>query len=130
MTRTLAGTIAAPLALLLACTLSGCVGGQTARGYDIRTGGSPHKGAQLISQYGCGSCHMIPGIRSANGLVGPPLMMFGRRTYIAGELPNTPDNLVHWIQSPQSVESGTAMPTLGVTEQQARDIAAYLYTLR
>jgi cytochrome c len=130
MKTTFVSALAGPWALLFACALSGCVGGQTARGYDVRTGGNPHKGAQLISQYGCGSCHTIPGIRSANGLVGPPLMMFGRRTYIAGELPNTPENLVHWIQSPQSVESGTAMPTLGVTQQQARDIAAYLYTLR
>jgi cytochrome c1 len=73
---------------------------------------------------------MIPGVRDARGLVAPPLMMFGRRTFIAGEVPNTPENLVRWIQSPQSIEAGTAMPALGLTEQQARDVAAYLYTLR
>jgi cytochrome c1 len=57
-------------------------------------------------------------------------MYFAERTFIAGEVPNTPDNLVRWIQSPQSIEAGTAMPTLGLTEQQSRDVAAYLYTLR
>jgi cytochrome c len=108
----------------------GCVGGKMTRGYDVRTGGDVHRGEEVIMQYRCGACHTIPGIRDARGLVAPPLMMFGRRTFIAGEVPNTPENLVRWIQSPQSIEQGTAMPALGVTEQQARDIAAYLYTLR
>jgi cytochrome c1 len=62
--------------------------------------------------------------------VGPPLILFGERTMIAGELPNTPDNLVRWLQNPSMVESGTAMPDLGLTTDQAYDIAAYLYTLR
>ncbi len=112
------------------CALPGCVGGKQPRGYAIRTGGDAKRGAQVITQYRCGACHMIPGIRDAHGLVGPPLMMFGRRTFIGGEAPNTPENLVRWIQSPQSIEASTAMPTLGLTEQQARDAAAYLYTLR
>ena len=73
---------------------------------------------------------MIPGIHDARGLVAPPLMYFAERTFIAGEVPNTPDNLVRWIRSPQSIESGTAMPALGLTDEQARDVAAYLYTLR
>jgi cytochrome c1 len=72
---------------------------------------------------------VIPGIHAANGLVGPPLYFFSRRTMIAGELPNTPDNLVRWIMNPPSVEPGTAMPDLGLSDQQARDAAAYLYTL-
>mgnify|MGYP001544976079 CR=1 FL=1 len=84
----------------------------------------------MIEQYGCGSCHTIPGVRNARGLVGPPLLWWSRRTFIAGEVPNTPENLVHWIRSPRSVEAHTAMPTLGLSDQQARDVAAYLYTLR
>ena len=56
--------------------------------------------------------------------------MFARRAYIAGQLPNDPENLVRWIQDPQGVEPGTAMPNLGVTAAVARDMAAYLYTLR
>ena len=49
---------------------------------------------------------------------------------IAGELPNSPPNLVRWLLNPPSVEPGTAMPDLGLTDQQAHDIAAYLYTLQ
>lgn len=94
------------------------------------TGGDARRGAEIISQVGCGSCHTIPGIRSAQGVVGPPLYFFSRRTYIAGELPNTPANLIRWVRDPQSVEPGTAMPVLGLDEAQARDVAAYLYTLR
>ena len=57
-------------------------------------------------------------------------MWFGRRTYIAGELPNTPDNLVVWLKNPRAVEPKTAMPVLGLSDEQARAVAAYLYTLR
>jgi cytochrome c2 len=93
-------------------------------------GGDAHRGAAVIEQYGCGSCHTIPGVRNAKGLVGPPLLWWSRRTFIAGELPNTPENLVRWVRAPQSVEPHTAMPTLGLSDRQARDVAAYLYTLR
>jgi cytochrome c1 len=72
----------------------------------------------------------VPGVDGANGLVGPPLGTIGERTYLAGQLPNNADNMIRWIRFPQSVESGTAMPDLNVTERDARDIAAYLYTLR
>jgi cytochrome c1 len=124
--------LAAQITLLAAAVLSltACTGGQTARAYDIPTGGAASRGITAIAAKNCGSCHTIPGIQGAHGVVGPPLYFFGRRTYIAGEIPNSPDNLVRWIRSPQSVEPHTAMPDLGVTEQQARDIAAYLYTLR
>lgn len=77
----------------------------------------------------CGSCHTIPGINGARGQVGPPLMYFSHRTFIAGQLPNKPENLVRWVTSPQSVDPHTAMPNLGLTDQQGRDVAAYLYTL-
>lgn len=110
--------------------LAGCTGGDTVFAYSVPTGGDFRHGKDRIMHYGCGSCHSIPGVPNAHGLVGPPLILFGRRTYIAGELPNTPDNLVQWLRDPKSVEAGTAMPNLGVTEQDARDIAAYLYTLR
>jgi cytochrome c len=92
-------------------------------------GGDARRGARLIAAYGCGSCHAIPGVPGARGNVGPPLTAFAERTYIAGALRNEPVALVRWIRFPQFVEPGTAMPDLGVTEQQARDIAAYLYTL-
>ena len=110
--------------------LPGCTGGKIVQAYTPETGGDAQRGAELINQYRCGACHTIPGIHDARGRVAPPLMFFGDRTFIAGEVPNTPANLVRWIQSPQSIESATAMPNLGLTEQQARDVAAYLYMLR
>lgn len=127
-----------PALLLLAAILSaGCsredvalIGGHTQSGYTVATGGDAARGAKLIGQFGCGSCHTIPGIHGANGVVGPPLYFFSRRTYIAGELPNSPANLVRWVLDPPAVEPKTAMPKLGLNEQQARDVAAYLYTLR
>ena len=90
----------------------------------------PDSGRGAIVRYGCGSCHLIPGVSGADGMVGPPLIAWSRRTVIAGEVPNTPEQLVHWIVMPQSIEPGTAMPNLGVTDEEARNIAAYLYTLR
>jgi cytochrome c len=94
------------------------------------TGGDPARGKTQIVAYGCGSCHVIPGVSGASGLVGPPLTQFAHRAFIAGEVPNNSEFLVRWISVPQSIEPGTAMPNLGVSEAQARDIAAYLYTLR
>jgi cytochrome c len=84
-------------------------------------------GRRLIASYGCGSCHAIPGVPGADAMAGPPLSQFYQRSYIAGRLPNTEENLVKWIQDPQRIEPGTAMPNLGVTEDEARTIAAYLY---
>ena len=88
------------------------------------------RGAKLISRYGCGSCHTIPGINGADGMVGPPLDHWQKRGYIAGVLPNDPDNLALWISHPQRVIPGADMPEMGVKPQEARDIAAYLYTIQ
>lgn len=118
------------LAIVISASSIGCTGGKVTRAYTIAVDGNPVHGKQLIQSYGCGACHTIPGIRTAKGVVGPPLMFFARRTMIAGELPNSPDNLVRWIKDPVAVEPKTAMPNLGITSDQARDIAAYLYTLQ
>ncbi len=93
-------------------------------------GGNPARGAASIATSACGACHEIPGVGQARGLVGPALAHFSRRTIIAGLLPNTPANLVKWIRYPQAVVPGNAMPDTGLTEAQARDVAAYLYTLK
>ena len=120
-------------ALVLALLLTGIA---CSRSDDLRresylwTGGNAQAGAQHIRKYGCYTCHDISGVPGAHGLVGPPLDGIGNRTYIAGELPNTPANLMHWIQHPHQVEPHTLMPEMGVTDQDSRDIAAYLYTLR
>jgi hypothetical protein len=83
----------------------------------------------LIRSYGCGTCHLIPGIRDADGLVGPPLTKFADRVYVAGMLRNTPDNLERWLEHPQAIVPGNAMPDQDIDEAKARDIAAYLYRL-
>jgi cytochrome c len=118
----------ASASILLSTT--GCNDGQATTGYTVSSIGNPAHGKQLIEGYGCGGCHVIPGVHAARGMVGPPLLYFSQRTMIAGELPNTPPNLVRWIENPKAVEPHTAMPDLGLTEDQAYDIAAYLYTLR
>ena len=92
--------------------------------------GNPHRGAKLIAQYGCGSCHEIAGIPNASGLVGPPLDNIADRKTLAGVLANTPVNMVGWLEAPQSVVPGNAMPNMGLDDHDAHDIAAYLYTLR
>jgi cytochrome c2 len=118
------------LAAFSAGALAGCTGGTKAPHYEIVAGGNAPHGKKVIEQVGCGACHEIPGIYTARGVVGPPLLFWSRRTIIAGELPNTPDNLVRWLKDPKAIEPGTAMPDLGLSDQQARDVAAYLYTLR
>ncbi|MCC7452471.1 MAG: cytochrome c [Anaerolineae bacterium] len=85
------------------------------------------QGRQLIANYGCGSCHRIPGVPGADAMAAPPLDNFYQRSFIAGKLPNSLDNLVAWIQDPQRFIPGNAMPNLGVNESDARNIAAYLY---
>jgi cytochrome c len=119
----------AVLAVLVLPLLAGaCVGGET-EGADARVvTGDATAGARVIRQAGCGACHRIPGIREARGLLAAPLTAFAARSFIAGELPNTADNLARWIRSPRSIEPRTAMPNLGLSETQARDVAAYLYT--
>jgi cytochrome c2 len=92
--------------------------------------GNPERGAVLLVREACGACHMIPGIQEATGEVGPPLTGMAKRTIIAGMLPNTPDNMARWLRDPQAVVPGNAMPNVGLSEQQARDMAAYLATLR
>lgn len=119
--------------LFVACgmiltAVTGCGSGHAAS--IAATVGDPGRGATLIRAVGCGSCHIVPGVNDANGLVGPPLGQMGRRIYIAGLLRNTPDNMITWLRSPQSVVPGNAMPDMGLSEADARDIAAYLYTLQ
>ena len=109
--------------------LSGCGEAPVLGGYQPRMVGNPATGKALLESYGCGSCHVIPGIRTARGTFGPPLLFFSRRIMIAGELPNVPGNVVRWIENPHAIEPGTAMPDLGVSDSKAHDMAAYLYTL-
>ena len=92
--------------------------------------GDVRRGARAIFQYACNACHTIPGVTSSSPNVGPPLAGIGGRSLIAGKLANTPDNMVRWLRHTHEVDRLTAMPEMGVTEQDARDIGAYLATLR
>lgn len=111
------------LALLLA---TGCQ--HEAR--SLVPGGDVERGRTALANDGCGSCHEIDGVPGARGLVGPPLTTIASRSIIAGELANSPENLERWILDPAAVEPGTAMPNLHLTDAEARDIVAYLETLR
>lgn len=91
------------------------------------TGGDPARAPALIRRYGCGGCHTIPGIPGADGKVGASLADLRSRVYIAGVAANAPDNLIRWIVNPQALSPRTAMPATGITEAEARDVAAYLY---
>ena len=120
----------APLVLLLLAAACDVPNAEARREAAALTGGDPRYGPSLMRKYGCQTCHTIPGVDGANGLVGPPLAGIAARSYIGGVLPNTPDNMTRWIMNPKGVDSLTAMPNTGVTDSDARHIAAYLYTLR
>jgi cytochrome c len=113
------------LPLLAALVAAGCGGGKKP---ELVGGGDAQRGQTLIEKYGCGSCHQIPGIERADGRVGPSLDDFEKLRYIAGRLPNNPENARRWIENPKRIEPGTVMPGLGVTDDEARDIVAYLYS--
>jgi cytochrome c2 len=91
------------------------------------TGGDPERAAELMRNFGCAGCHSIPGVTGARGLTGPPLTDIARRVYVAGVLPNTPENMAQFIVNPRASLPNGAMPVTGIDAQGARDIAAYLY---
>jgi len=93
-------------------------------------GGDAAIGKQLVTQYQCGACHTIPEVPGGGGETAPTLEGFGKLSYIAGRIPNQPDRLTAWLRDPPALKPGTPMPAMGLTEQEARHMAAFLYTLR
>jgi len=93
-------------------------------------GGDPERGRLLAQQYQCAACHFIPNVQGANGDAGPSLEHMGRLSYIAGGIPNQPDNMMRFLKNPPAVKPGTLMPALGISDEEARHMAAYMYTLR
>lgn len=85
------------------------------------------RGLELVGQYGCGSCHVIPGVTGADGMAGPPLTAMARQAYVAGVAPNTREALTRFIADPRAVDPRSAMPDLGLLSEEAQYIAAYLY---
>ncbi len=106
--------------------LAGCA----RAGSDPAKRGAPGAGAAAITRQACGSCHEIPGIEGADGQVGHSLSAFGLRRLIAGSLPNSPDALRRFLIDPQAVAPGIVMPAQGLTDREARDIAAFLEAQR
>ena len=96
----------------------------------VAADGDAENGRLLLRQFGCGTCHVIPGVAAADGRMGPPLAGVARRAYLAGVLPNTPESMAGFIRAPSTADPATAMPDLQVTAEHARDMVAYLYTLR
>lgn len=112
-------------------SLTGCAGmTQETVGSQEVIVGDPVAGRVALQAYGCTTCHHVPGVVGTESYVGPPLDAWAERSYIAGSLPNEPEHLVQWIRFPQAIEPGTAMPNLDVTEEDAANMGAYLYTLR
>jgi cytochrome c2 len=112
------------IAVCICVALAGCEAPRPA------PGGDAENGRLLLRQFGCGACHRIAGVADAQGNVGPPLDGVARRVYLGGVLPNSPGNMARWIREPKAFDPQTAMPELGVSEQHARDMVAYLHTLR
>jgi cytochrome c2 len=127
------------LGLLGAGTVLAAVAGTTAHKEENRvsrikaeqlSGGDMMAGKAALKHYGCGGCHDIPGLAEAGGSVGPSLAGVAVRAQLAGHLQNNPDNMIRWLRDPQGVAPGNGMPNLGVSERDAKDMAAYLYTLK
>jgi cytochrome c2 len=99
------------------------------------------QGVQVILQRGCGGCHTIPQIPGAAGTIGPNLGPHDNvpplsqrpmiATYPNGPVPNNSiDDLSKWIMNPQALKPGTAMPTLGLSQDEATAAASYLYAIK
>lgn len=118
------------LAALVCLVLAGCADDKALDGaYRSVAQGEAERGRLLLARYQCGSCHAIPGAVGPSLHGGPTLDGFGRRSFIAGRIPNAPANLQRWLQAPQDLVPETTMPDLGVTAEDARDITAYLMSL-
>ena len=117
------GAVIAAVAFAAAC------GGESAVPRPDVVGGSASRGKVVITKFGCGGCHAIPGVPGSVGRVGPSLAGFADRAYVAGSTLNVPDSVIEWIRAPRSMRPNTVMPAMGVNAHDARDIVAYLYTL-
>ncbi len=121
------------LAAVLALTAAGAAGWQVMQRREAETlaraltGGEPDRAIPLMIRYGCGGCHAIPGVPGADGRVAAPLSGLRERVYVGGVARNTAANMVAWIVDPRAMSPRTAMPATGITEAEARDVAAYLY---
>ncbi|MGR4863607.1 c-type cytochrome [Caulobacter sp. LARHSG274] len=119
--------LATMVPLLALALLAGCA--EKADQPRVLAGADAGRGLALVRANGCAACHAVPGVAWPRGEVGGPLAGFADRPLIAGRLPNQPRTLVAWLRDPPALSPGAAMPATGLSEAQARDVAAYLYTL-
>ncbi|MBA4000525.1 c-type cytochrome [Brevundimonas sp.] len=114
--------------ILTTLALAACSGAVDSPARSVPSG-DPEHGLEVMSRVGCGSCHAIPGIDWPEGRVGPSLDGLGRRALIGSGLPNRPETLIPYLVDAPSVDEGSPMPPMPISEEEARDIAAYLYGL-
>jgi cytochrome c2 len=117
----------APVAAAILLAATGC---SDAPARMTVAGGDAARGREVVVTLECGACHLVPGIRSARGRVGPTLERFAQRPYLAGKWPNDPEHLIRWLRDPPAMAPHTAMPALVHDDAAARDVAAFLYTLQ
>lgn len=128
--RALAVLAAVPLVLLAAESGRGPIARNESPDTQLTIeAGEVAQGREIIRDLGCSACHTIPGVPGPYGQIGPSLDGFASRRYIGGVLPNTSDNLLRWLQDPPAISPQTVMPNIGISEAEARDIAAYLGSL-
>lgn len=89
----------------------------------------PARGKEAIVRVGCASCHNIPGIRWPKGEAAPALEPMAERALIAGRIPNEPELLALFVRDAPSLIPETTMPPMPLSEQESRDVAAYLYEI-
>jgi cytochrome c2 len=117
--------------IVLTCVACGDKSRENYQTMNATGGGNADRGRKLIEEkYGCASCHSIPEIKGPKGMVGPPLEHMASRQFIAGKIQNTPQNMMAWLQNPQAMDPQNAMPNLGITPADARDITAFLQSLK
>lgn len=114
-------------AILLMLALAACQGDEP-EAVEV-DGGNAERGEELVVAYECGSCHYIPGIENSSGHDAPGLQLWANRAFVAGAAPNRPENVIAFLVDPNSIQPGSAMPDLGISEEEARHIAAYLFTV-
>ena len=115
-------------ALLAAALLLAACGDKSETPRTI-AGADPERGLAVIERVGCAACHQIPGVDWPQGMAGPSLEGFGASPMIGGRFPNQPDVLTAWLIDAPSLSPETGMPPMPLTEAEARDVAAWLYSL-
>ncbi len=91
--------------------------------------GDPESGRRLFATTGCAGCHTLASLSNATGVSGPVLANVVLRPTLAGEaIPMTPETMTRWLLDPSALKPGTPMPNVGLTDPQARDITAFLYS--